>query len=74
MADDVDATADRAESEAPYLLRASRKPEGPKPSGFCLWCEDRFSEESLQRFCNSECRNDYEYQQKRRQIAGLREG
>jgi hypothetical protein len=59
MADEVDRTAERQEREAGYLLRAARKPEGPKPSGFCLYCEMQFTD-MLKRFCDAACRDDYE--------------
>lgn len=69
MADDVDKTADRLEVETPYLIQASKKPVGPQPNGFCNWCNSAVGEG--QKFCDSDCRNDYEHDQRRRRINGL---
>ena len=64
MADEVDMTAERQEREAAYLLQAARKPVGPKPTGFCLSCEKQF-DNKVQRFCDADCRDDYDKEQLR---------
>lgn len=58
MADIADITADRDEHEAPMRAAASRRPEGPKPTGRCHWCEEPVA--SAARFCDSDCRDDYQ--------------
>jgi hypothetical protein len=70
MADEADMTADRAEREAPYLLRAALKPAGPKAVGYCLFCGEPFAKDSLERFCDSGCRDDFEYRSARRIASG----
>lgn len=67
--DDVDRTAERSEREAPLLLRAAKKPEGPKPTGFCCWCSEALQSTDA-RFCDEYCRDDYEYSRKRSAING----
>ena len=64
MSDIADITQERAESEAPYLLAAARKPEGPAATGVCLWCEYPLTEGM--RFCNADCRDDYQRDADRR--------
>lgn len=42
-------------------LRNSRKPEGPPPTGYCLHCGEQFkASEKIKRWCDSQCRDDYE--------------
>lgn len=53
--DDVDISAERAEKEAPYLIAASRKPEGPVATGRCLYCDEIVGDE--QRWCDAEHRD-----------------
>ena len=57
MADDVDVTMERDEAERADRMRASRKPEGPAPTGFCFWCENPVS--AISRYCNAECRDEH---------------
>lgn len=68
--DDVDATAQRAENEAPYLLAASMKPIGPEPVGSCHWCLEVFVEGSLKRFCDCTCRDAFEEERRLKRLAG----
>ena len=58
MADDADLAAEHVEREAPYLLRASRKPVGPQPNGRCHWCDEVIDDDL--RFCGPLCRDDWE--------------
>lgn len=68
--DDADMTAERAEREAPYLLRAAKKPEGPAAVGYCLHCGEPFENGSTKRFCDSVCRDDFQYQENRKRALG----
>ncbi len=56
--DDVDLTTERAEREAPYLLRANRKPVGPIPTGRCAWCDEIVNDTAI--FCDTHCGQDWE--------------
>ena len=58
MADIADITGDRAETDHLANLSKSRKPEGPKATGFCLFCDEPL-DDGL-RWCNAACRNDWE--------------
>lgn len=60
--DDADISAERAEKEAPYLLAASRRPDGPAATGRCLWCDDIVGDTA--RWCGRECRDQYEREQR----------
>lgn len=62
--DDADLTAERAEREAPALLAANRKPEGPAPTGRCLYCDEIVGDE--QRWCDAEHRDAWLLETKRR--------
>jgi hypothetical protein len=66
--DDADLTAHRAEIEEGLLRRASRKPSGPPPIGECYFCQSPLT--SGLRFCDAECRDDYENQQARKKTFG----
>lgn len=46
-----------------------RRPE-PLKTGFCVWCEEPASMNSA--FCSSDCRADYEHDQRIRTIKGMR--
>ena len=56
--DDADITGERAEFYHLSDLERSRKPEAPKASGYCLYCEDPVPPGS--RWCDTDCRNDWE--------------
>ena len=52
-------------SEREELIRAAalaeRKPEGPKATGHCLECGHPFAvHKDGRRWCNAECRDDWE--------------
>lgn len=59
MADIVDITQERDEHNARYILASSKKPEAPKATGFCLWCEEPTTEPSA-KFCSKDCAEDFE--------------
>ena len=67
MADIADITADRAEAEAPYLL-AVRKRVPPPADGRCLNCEAPVADSA--RFCDADCRGDWERAQERQRVNG----
>ena len=60
--DDADITAEREAAAAPYLLAASKRPEGPAPTGECFWCGETVADHM--RWCDSECRDQYEREQR----------
>lgn len=60
--DDADISAERAEKEAPHLIAASRKPEGPVATGRCLYCEEPLPKG--QRWCDAEHRDQWLREQK----------
>lgn len=49
---------ERAEKEAPHLIAASRKPEGPTATGRCLFCDEILGDN--QRWCDGGCRDAWE--------------
>lgn len=55
--DDADMTQERIERGAPFLLAASRKPEGPVATGRCLYCDEIVGDD--QRWCDSGCRDEW---------------
>lgn len=58
--DDADMAAVRAERFEPYLIEASRKPDGPPPTGACLYCSEKLLFSDSARWCDAICRNAYE--------------
>lgn len=70
MADEVDMTAERDELEAPMRLAASRKPTPPAPNGHCMSCDAPVP--VGHRYCDEDCRADFEYAERMRQIGGVR--
>lgn len=69
MADEADMTADRDEREAPMRIAASRKPTSPAPNGHCMSCGDPVPEGH--RYCDAECREDFEREERMRKIGGV---
>ena len=55
--DEADMSQERAEKEAPYLIAASRKPEGPTATGRCLYCDEITADD--QRWCDGVCRDGW---------------
>jgi hypothetical protein len=62
--DDADITEARAESDMLANLSNSRRPAGPAPSGKCHYCDEQV--DPTARFCNHECRDGWEREQRRR--------
>lgn len=52
--DEADIANERAELDLQQALRV-RRPEGPQPTGSCLWCGDDVYPGI--RWCNRECRD-----------------
>lgn len=65
--DDADLAAERQEREEAFLIRAAKKPDGPAPVGFCHWC----NEPTAASFCDSDCRDDWQYEKDRKKVSGL---
>lgn len=61
MADECDITAEREDRLAPMLIAASRKPEGPKATGHCLYCNAELAEG---RWCDHDCETDWSWLRK----------
>jgi hypothetical protein len=62
MSDDADLTQERLEKEEAFR-RKYRQEEAPiKGTGFCLNCGEAIRKDW--RWCNAECRDDYEYRSK----------
>ncbi len=61
MADMFDLASEREEMDRTIALRV-RKPEGPKPTGRCLWCDEPVEEG--RRWCDAGCRTDWERRSK----------
>lgn len=57
MADEADLAQAKNEHELAWLL-ARRLPEGPAPTGECLWCGEPVA--SGRRWCGLECRDDWQ--------------
>lgn len=53
-----------AEAEACFARSAetTKRPEGPKPCGYCYNCEEPVAEGM--RWCDTDCRSDYERRKK----------
>ncbi len=68
MADDVDRTSERMLNEEVFLRKASRRPEGPIPTGRCLYCDDIVGD--AMRWCSDECSHDWQAERAALQRAG----
>ena len=58
--------ADQADQQVENLndiARAVRKPGGPLATGFCAWCDAPVPNE--QRWCDVDCRNDWDRNEKK---------
>lgn len=51
-------------------IKNSRRPEGPKPTGHCLCCNAPL--ETTHRWCDADCREDYEVEQVRVRVGGYK--
>lgn len=57
MSDIIDAANDQAELVLSVEL-SYRRPNGPKPTGRCLWCGEDVAPD--RRWCDSDCRDQFE--------------
>lgn len=64
MSDPLDIASDREQMFRENALRI-KKPEGPTPTGFCLWCEEPLAND-FSRWCSAEHRDAYEHDMRRR--------
>lgn len=64
MADDADLTDARTEREMTLRLAALRRQEALPYSGQCYWCGESLPHPK--RWCDSECRDDWEHERARR--------
>ena len=62
MSDVVDDANDHLEKSLALLLKL-RKREGPQPTGLCLWCGENVA--PLKRWCDKDCLNDCEHNQRK---------
>ena len=57
MSDVFDQASDREQADRDLALQG-RKPEGPRATGECLWCDEPV--EDGRRWCGAECREKWE--------------
>ena len=68
MTDIYEQATEKEERDRDLAIQAARAKNQPlKITGFCLFCNQQLAS---RRFCDAECREDYEMQQKMKRIAG----
>jgi hypothetical protein len=67
MADEADMTQDRMEAEAELRRKQTRSDGLPPVTGQCLYC----GEATAEHFCSTDCRKDWDREQKIRRAQGL---
>lgn len=67
MADEIDIAQEREEELRAEALK-KRKPVVRMPGGECLYCADKLP--VTRRWCNSDCRDAWELEQRREFLAG----
>lgn len=60
--DPNDRASEHEEMMRNAAIQSSRKPEGPKPTGKCLLCEERLPQPM--RWCDADCRTRWHREQK----------
>lgn len=70
MSDDLDRAQEASDMLTDASIRNIRNNtnRGLKPTGLCYYCESDVNSDKL--FCNVECRQDFEQEQRLRKIAG----
>lgn len=68
--DEVDLSQERSEREAPALLAANRRREGPTPNGRCHYCDEVVND--TDRWCSIGCRDQWQHEQNRAGATGRR--
>lgn len=68
MADEADRAQAQLDALAPFEIGMSKKKEGPPPIGRCYFCEAPV--DGAMRWCGDDCRNDWEYEQRRKREQG----
>lgn len=61
MADEADIAGAHEERNIAQCIRTNRKPLGPVPNGRCHWCDEIVPDEA--RFCDTDCRDDWQREQ-----------
>lgn len=64
MTDVFDQATEREEKDRALCLQV-RMPEGPKPTGYCLNCGPDVPLEAGLRWCDTNCRDDWQLRQKK---------
>ena len=68
MTDIYDQATEKEERDRDLAIQAARAKNQPlKITGFCLFCNQQLV---TRRFCDAECREDYETELKMKKIAG----
>jgi len=65
MADDIDLAQEREAIERDNCIANNKKPNGPTPTGYCHYC-DEVLKHADQRFCNADCRDGWDKEQRLR--------
>lgn len=58
MSDEIDRAREYEQVQRDYLIESARRYKSPVATGLCLYCSSEVS--NGLRWCNSDCRNDYE--------------
>lgn len=68
MSKEIDQAVDRQQAITDMQIKAIRenKDHGPKPNGLCLFCRDRVAQG--ERWCDSDCRDDWEHERRMRRL------
>lgn len=67
MADIVDVTAEREPHNMKLALLRSKRQEGPVATGWCLNCDTELEDDG-RRWCDAECRDQWEKDQTQRSM------
>ena len=71
MADEVDQAQEHIEREAAVLIAATRRREGPTPTGRCHYCDEILGD--TDRWCDIGCRDHWQREQARAAVAGRKD-
>lgn len=63
MADEADIASLHEELHLAQSIFSSKKPLGPVPNGRCHWCDEVVGDN--ERFCDTNCRDDWQKEQNR---------
>lgn len=71
LSDQLDIASALEQKAADVAINAAREASKKKEvehTGNCLFCGEEFPEGSEKRFCNADCRNDWERERKYRRV------